>query len=257
MIEMTSPFVQFCKGERQIGGNLRLFPRMKDRFKRVAADHEKLEKTGLAWTKTAPRLGLVVAGLPQGPGTNCLNRYPSPYGRRRVFWRASPIFSSAEAHRDGQTLASLCMQKGELFDAAAVSTCDRGITPEGSGRGSLSCRKSFHWPQPWLPRLALRPVATHWASRPLSGRARASAPRRCWAAALQPGQPSVRRATSPIATPTQADADHLTGGAARRRACHCHRAIDGAAVGGFFFADRKPEDGRGRTEGDAECSRKS
>lgn len=130
------------------------------------------------------------------------------------------------------------------------------------GTGLCLCEISF-WRLP-LAR-ALRPVATHWANRPSAGESSVRVPRRSPAAALSRVRPSVRQATSPIASLTPANvagtdpstSNHrlITGSRARFRAVgpvvrhssHAHRAALADAVLRVSL----------KTQKDVPCSRKS
>ncbi len=145
----------------------------------------------------------VVAGLPQGSGALCPNRYPSPYGRRRVANRTPPFFravTNAWTHRrnpaQGRVIGNC------RFDGPAVLTSNRATHHARETRGSSQCKEHpknnprLYWP--FLPSRRLQLAVTPLSSRRRLAVLAAWGLRLSWAAILPLAPSSVRRATSPI-----------------------------------------------------------
>ncbi len=178
------------------------------RSARNTADNCFGHKTHLASSALGGSLETVVAGLPQGSGAPRPNRYPSPYGRRRVANRTPPLFlavTNAWTHRRDPAHGRLI---GDCrFDEEAVLTSYCGTNYAQDKRGSSPCAEHsennlrLYWPS--LPSRPFQPAVTPLSSRRRSAELAVLGPRPSWAATLPLAPSSARRATSPIARPSR------------------------------------------------------
>jgi len=100
-------------------------------------------------------VGVVVAGLPQGPGTYRLNRYPSPDGRRGIPKCAPPFFLFRSVfYFDKRSFAHIARLAQAGFDVSpSMASCECYVTTHNT-RG-LTCadpsnRSSSFWRQALL-----------------------------------------------------------------------------------------------------------
>lgn len=173
---------------------------------RNAADNCVRPQILLAGTADPVSVISVVAGLPQGSGAPCPNRYPSPDRRRRAYVRTPPLFcidTNVCSYR--QKLAQMRVACTCGFDAGAILHSDTCAQSADKKRGSKTCSEQskdnlkLYWQSSSCR--PSRPAATRSASRASLARGQAWPGRPCWGPTWRPAQWSVRRATSPSARP--------------------------------------------------------
>ena len=146
----------------------------------------------------------VVAVLPQGAETTCLNRYSSPPGRAD-FPQGCPsrffCFKTNNNHvRQGFAESRPPIKQG-FIDRRKPAMSD-GVSSL-SERGEAQCGRSFIEQPPWLYFPVLRRVATPASNRRSWARVRARRPLSCLTATLSLARLSARRSTSPFVRNTQ------------------------------------------------------
>ncbi len=175
---------------------------------RNTADNCMRAQIPLAESGDAVSFKSVVAGLPQGSGAPCPNRYPSPDRRRRAPLRTPPFFrvdASACAYR--QKLAQMRVGRTFGFDADAILPSDMLAQSADKKRGSIKCSEQskdnlkLYWRSSSCR--PSRPAATRSASRASSVRVQAWPGRPCWVPIWRLAPWSALPATSPSVRPFQ------------------------------------------------------
>ncbi len=177
-------------------------------FARNTADNCMAVQIRLAGPADAVSVISVVAGLPQGSGAPCPNRYPSPDRRRRAYLRTPPLFRfSAGAWAYRQELAQMRFGSKCSFDAGAILPSDMSARSADKKRGSITCSEQskdnlkLYWQSSSCR--PSRPAATRSASRASSVRGRAWPGRPCWVLIWRLAPWSALPATSRFARPFQ------------------------------------------------------
>lgn len=149
----------------------------------------------------------VVAGLPQGSGAYCPNRYPSPDGRRVAALRASLFFCAVSgAWADARQVAHGGKTGVASFDEGRFLTFDKTAFRAVQQRGGPPCidtsknNQRLYWPS--LRYHLSRPAATRSSSRRRSGASAGLARRRSLMAIWLRAPLSALRAMSPIVRPS-------------------------------------------------------
>ena len=177
---------------------------------RESADFRRPGNGGYTPIRKLANIHLVPRRSSKRQGAYCQNRYPSPSGWSGPRWARPP------------------------FSCGPGSVINGGPATTGEGRpyrfqtrnprGHQRCRSDFR-AQPLWPWPCCRPVDRRWASRRLSGLARALAPPSFWTVTPPPARFLAGRPTSPIAGHIRAAAEPLTT-AARDKSTHrggeCH-----------------------------------
>ena len=174
---------------------------------RDAAENSDVTVACLARAAGDAKVEPVVAGLPQGPGTYRLNRYPSPDGRRGIPKCAPPFFLFRSITcGDRRSFAHIALATQTGFDAdRSIASCgcdDTTHKRRGSTCADPSHRSLFFWRQ-----APLRPAAALCLNRLSSVRARGLARRRFSTGTFLQVLRSARRVMSPIARPSRIAAD--------------------------------------------------
>ena len=152
----------------------------------------------------------VVAGLPQGPGTYRLNRYPSPDGRRGIPKCAPHFFrSQSTLCEDKRSFAHIGLAAQAGFDGDPSMASCGGYDTTHNTRGS-TCVDPSHRSLSFWRQAPLRPAAALCPNRLSSVRARGLARRRFSTVTFWQVPRSARRAMSPIVRPSRIAADSGT-----------------------------------------------
>lgn len=167
---------------------------------RNTAEINHLSGTRLASGRDAVSVVRVVAGLPQGSGAHCPNRYPSPDGRHFAATWMPPFFRfDRTAWFDRQELAQKRSSAWHRFDLrrGLISNYAAKVAYKNKGRAKCSEQSQDHQGQslPFWPFRRSPHAVTRLASRHLSAGARARLVRPCWTAISSPERLSGRPAT--------------------------------------------------------------
>jgi len=188
-----------------------IFPRKRCRITRNAAETRLAPPRGLALATVTFSVTHVVAGFPQGPGTFCLNRYPSPNGRRHAWLRASPTFClKTKSYMDRRGPAQFPLVCADCFDVKDQIALFGGTIPFHKTRGTNRCGHIFSKSLPDLRSLDWQPAATRLANKSSLGRVQVWARQPYWTVTSQLAQLSARPVTSPIVRHSRIAAADLT-----------------------------------------------